>query len=208
VSNTAQIGSLSLLGEQSVGSGNRRVEAFVGLDAFRHLAAERALVTELTEMLKVPSGQLADRISATLAKLKATEKELERLRKEQLAAAAANLAGTAVDAAGVRVVAHDAGQVGGADDLRALALDLRNRLGSEPATVAVAGVSSDRPVVLVATNDAARAAGVKAGVLVRLAAGILGGGGGGKDDVAQGGGTDAAKVPQALSAIVDEIAKR
>ena len=208
VPNTSLIGSLSLLGEQSVGSGNRRVEAFVGMDAFRHLAAERALVTELTEMLKVPSGQLADRISATLAKLKATEKELERLRKEQLAAAAAQLVGTARDAAGVRVIAHDAGQVGGADDLRGLALDLRNRLGSDAATVAVAGVSNDRPVILIATNEAAREAGVKAGALVRLAAGILGGGGGGKDDVAQGGGTDASKVGAALSAVLDAVTGR
>jgi alanyl-tRNA synthetase len=191
-----------------VGSGNRRVEAFVGMEAFRHLAAERALVTELTDLLKVPSGQLADRISATLAKLKATEKELDRLRKEQLAAAAAQLVNTARDAAGVRVLAHDAGTVSGADDLRGLALDLRNRLGSEAAAVAVAGVANDRPLVLVATNEAARGAGVKAGALVRLAAGVLGGGGGGKDDVAQGGGTDTAKVGAALAAIVDAVERR
>src|SRR6185312_5598063 len=113
VENTSLIGSLSLLGDQSVGSGNRRVEAFVGMDAFRHLAAERALVTELTEMLKVPSGQLADRIASTLTKLKTAEKELERLRKEQLTAAAAQLVGTARDAAGIKVIAHDAGQVSG-----------------------------------------------------------------------------------------------
>ncbi len=208
VENTSLIGSLSLLGEQSVGSGNRRVEAFVGMDAFRHLAAERALVTELTEILKVPSGLLADRIGTTLAKLKTAEKELDRLRKEQLTAAAAQLVGTAKDAAGVKVIAHDAGQVSGADDLRGLALDLRTRLGSEPAAVAVAGVSNDRPVILIATNDAARAAGVKAGALVRLAAGILGGGGGGKDDVAQGGGTEAANVGAALAAVVDAITRR
>ena len=208
VANTSLIGSLSLLGEQSVGSGNRRVEAFVGLDAFRHLAAERALVTELTEMLKVPSGQLAERISATLNKLKATEKELDRLRKEQLAAQAANLLASTRDAGGVRVIAHDAGQVGGADDLRGLAMDLRNRLGSEASTVAVAGVSNERPVIIVATNEAARGAGVKAGALVRVAAGILGGGGGGKDDVAQGGGTDASKIGAALSAVVDAITAR
>jgi len=208
VENTSLIGSLSLLGEQSVGSGNRRVEAFVGMDAFRHLAAERALVTELTEMLKVPSGLLADRIATTLTKLKTAEKELERLRKEQLTAAAAQLVGTATDAAGVKVIAHDAGQVSGADDLRGLALDLRTRLGSEPAAVAVAGVSNDRPVILIATNEAARIAGVKAGALVRLAAGILGGGGGGKDDVAQGGGTDATKVGAALAAVVDAITRR
>jgi alanyl-tRNA synthetase len=208
VENTSLIGSLSLLGEQSVGSGNRRVEAFVGMDAFRHLAAERALVTELTEMLKVPSGLLADRIATTLTKLKTAEKELERLRKEQLTAAAAQIVGTAKDAAGVKVIAHDAGQVSGADDLRGLALDLRTRLGSEPAAVAVAGVSNERPVILIATNDAARAAGVKAGALVRLAAGVLGGGGGGKDDVAQGGGTEAAKVGAALAAVVDAITRR
>lgn len=208
VENTSLIGSLSLLGEQSVGSGNRRVEAFVGMDAFRHLAAERALVTELTEMLKVPSGLLTDRIATTLTKLKTAEKELERLRKEQLTAAAAQLVGTARDAAGVKVIEHDAGQVSGADDLRGLALDLRTRLGSEPAAVAVAGVSNDRPVILIATNEAARDAGVKAGALVRLAAGILGGGGGGKDDVAQGGGTDAAKVGAALDAVVDAITRR
>ncbi|MEC5179410.1 alanine--tRNA ligase [Arthrobacter sp. CG_A4] len=208
VGNTALIGSLSLLGDQSVGSGNRRVEAFVGMEAFRHLAAERALVTELTELLKVPSGLLAERIASTLSKLKTAEKELDRLRKEQLTAAAGRLAGTAQDAAGVKVIAHDAGQVNGADELRGLALDLRTRLGSEPAAVAVTGVSNDRPVILIAVNDAARAAGVKAGALVRLAAGILGGGGGGKDDVAQGGGTDTSKVGAALTAVVDSIAKR
>lgn len=208
VANTSLIGSLSLLGEQSVGSGNRRVEAFVGMNAFRHLAAERALVTELTEILKVPSGLLAERIASTLTKLKTAEKELERLRKDQLTAAAGNLVGTARDAAGVSVIAHDAGQISGAEDLRGLALDLRNRMGSAASTVAVAGVSNDRPVILVVTNEAARGAGVKAGALVRLAAGILGGGGGGKDDVAQGGGTDPSKVASALAAVVDAITRR
>ncbi|NOJ61492.1 alanine--tRNA ligase [Arthrobacter sp. 260] len=208
VGSTSLIGSLTLLGEQSVGSGNRRVEALVGMDAFRHLAAERALVTELSEMLKVPSVQLPERLSATLAKLKTAEKELERLRKEALSASAAALVGSAVDVDGVRLLAHDAGTIGGADDLRTLALDLRNRLGSGAAVVATAGVSNDRPLVLVATNEEARAAGVKAGALVRVAAGILGGGGGGKDDVAQGGGSDPAKVASALTAIREAVAAR
>jgi alanyl-tRNA synthetase len=208
---TALIGSLTLLGEQSVGSGNRRVEAYVGLDAFRHQAAERALVSELTEIFKVPSGQLTERISATLEKLKAAEKELERLRKEKLTAAAASLAGSAKDVAGVRLITHDAGELGSADELRALALDLRARLGTgsaAPAVVAVAGVAKGRPAVLVATNEEARAAGVKAGALVRTAAGVLGGGGGGKDDIAQGGGTDVTKIVEALSAVAAAVAQR
>ncbi|MDQ0261515.1 alanine--tRNA ligase [Sinomonas atrocyanea] len=208
VDSTALIGSLTMLGEQSVGSGNRRVEAYVGLDAFRHQAAERALVSELSEMFKVPSAQLTDRISATLEKLKTAEKELERLRKEKLAASAAALVGTAKDVAGVRLITHDAGELGSADELRALALDLRARLGSGAAAVAVAGIAKGRPAVLVATNEEARAAGVRAGALVRTAAGILGGGGGGKDDVAQGGGTDPSKIVDALGAIAAAVAQR
>lgn len=203
---TSRIGSLTLLGEQSVGSGNRRVEAFVGMDAFRHLAAERALVAELTEIMKVPSTQLADRIGATLAKLRATEKELDRLRKAQLTAAAGELTTKAQHVGNTRLLTHDVGQIGGADELRSLALDLRERLGSEAAVVALTGESNDRPLVLVATNEAARAAGVKAGALVKLAAGVLGGGGGGKDDVAQGGGSNVGQIPAALAAINQAVA--
>ncbi|RJU03275.1 alanine--tRNA ligase [Arthrobacter frigidicola] len=208
VETTSLIGSLTLLGEQSVGSGNRRVEALVGMDAFRHLAAERALVSELSDMLKVPSQQLPERLSLTLQKLKTAEKELERLRNEQLAAAAASLVGTAQDVDGVRLIAHDAGEVAGADALRTLALDLRGRLGSSAAAVAVAGVANGRPLILIATNEAARAEGVKAGALVRTAAGVLGGGGGGKDDVAQGGGADPEKVAAALEAVRAAVAAR
>jgi alanyl-tRNA synthetase len=116
--------------------------------------------------------------------------------------------GSAKDVAGVRLITHDAGELGSADELRALALDLRARLGSGPAAVAVAGVAKGRPAVLVATNDEARAAGVKAGALVRTAAGILGGGGGGKDDVAQGGGTDPSKIVEALGAVATAVAQR
>ena len=208
VDSTSRIGSLTLLGEQSVGSGNRRVEAFVGLDSFRHLAAERALVSSLTDMLKVPSNLLAERVSATLLKLKNAEKQLEQLRKEQLSAAAATLVGSAVDANGIRVIAHDAGDVSSADDLRGLALDLRDRLGSAPSTIAVAGASNGRPIILVVTNEAAREAGVKAGNLVKLASGILGGGGGGKPDMAQGGGQDVNAIGAALAAVSDAVKTR
>ncbi|RZU61477.1 alanine--tRNA ligase [Zhihengliuella halotolerans] len=205
VGGTSQIGSLTLLGEQSVGSGNRRVEALVGMEAFRHGAAERALVADLSEMFRVPSSELSGRIQSTVAKLRAAEKEIERLRKEQLAAQAGALVARARDIGPVRLLAHDAGDISSADDLRSLALDLRGRLGADAAVVALTGVANSRPLVLVATNEAARAAGVKAGALVRTAAQILGGGGGGKDDVAQGGGQDPAKRPEALAAIESSV---
>ena len=207
VGTSAEIGSLSLLTESSVGSGNRRVEALVGLNSFNHLAAERTLVNQLTGLMKVQSSaDLPEKINQTLAKLKAAEKELAQLRREKLQAEAGKLLENAQTIGAVRVLAHDAGELD-ANGVRELALDLRSRFGSEAAVVAVAGVSNGRPVILVATTEGARAAGVKAGALVRVAAGVLGGGGGGKDDVAQGGGQDASKIGAALDAVRDAIAQ-
>ena len=208
VARTANVGTLSLLGEASVGAGNRRVEALVGMNAFRHNAAERALVSDLTEMLRVPADQLRERIDQTVQRLRAAEKEIEKLRREQLQAASAALVDTAEDVAGVRLIAHDAGEVESAEDLRSLALPLRDRLGSDAAVVAVIGIAKGKPMVLVATNEAARSEGVKAGQLVRSAAKTLGGGGGGKDDVAQGGGQNVDAIPEALAGIRREVAER
>jgi len=207
VGSSAEIGSLTLLTEGSVGSGNRRVEALVGLDSFNHLAAERTLVNQLTGLMKVQSSaDLPEKINQTLSKLKAAEKELAQLRREKLQAEAGKLLENAQTIGSVRVLAHDAGELD-ANGVRDLALDLRSRFGSEAAVVAVVGVANGRPVVLVATNEGAREAGVKAGALVRVAAGVLGGGGGGKDDVAQGGGQDASKIGAALDAVRDAIAQ-
>ena len=207
VGSSAEIGSLTLLTEGSVGSGNRRVEALVGLDSFNHLAAERTLVNQLTGLMKVQSSaDLPEKINQTLSKLKAAEKELAQLRREKLQAEAGKLLENAQTIGSVRVLAHDAGELD-ANGVRELALDLRSRFGSEAAVVAVVGVANGRPVVLVATNEGAREAGVKAGALVRVAAGVLGGGGGGKDDVAQGGGQDASKIGAALDAVRDAIAQ-
>lgn len=207
VGTSSEIGSLTLLTEQSVGSGNRRVEALVGMNSFEHLAAERTLVNQLTGMMKVQSSsELPEKINQTLAKLKSAEKELEKLRREKLQAEAGKLLENAQTIGSVRVLTHHAGELD-ANGVRSLALDLRSRFGSEAAVVAVTGVTNGRPVILVATNEGAREAGIKAGALVRLAAGVLGGGGGGKDDVAQGGGQDASKVSEALDAIRNAIAQ-
>ncbi|MGO1522186.1 MAG: alanine--tRNA ligase [Nesterenkonia sp.] len=207
VESTAEIGTLALMSEASVGSGNRRVEALVGLDAFRHFAAERTLVNQLTEMLKVPADQVPERISSTLQKLKDTERELERLRAEQLRAQAGQLMDSAVDADGVAVIAHNAGEASG-DDLRQLVLDLRGRFGSRAGVVAAAGESKGRPVIVIATTEEARSEGISAGDLVKRACAVLGGGGGGKPDLAQGGGQDVSKVSEALDRVTSDVRSR
>ncbi len=207
VQRSGQLGVVSLLGESSIGSGVRRVEALVGADAHAHLARESALVSQLTTLLKVRPEELPDRVSGLLEQLRAADREVARARTAQVLAGAAQLAAGAEDVGGTTLVTADAGVVASADDLRTLALDVRSRLGSGAAAVAVAGVAKERPVVVVATTAPARERGVRAGALVRAAAQALGGGGGGKDDLAQGGGTDPAAVPAALAAVRAAVAE-
>lgn len=205
VSTSAEIGVISLVGESSVGASNRRVEALVGLDAFRSLAAERALVSQLTSTLKAPRDQLPARIAELQASLKAAEKKIAALEAKALGDRLPTLVAAAGRVGDTRVVAESLGTASSADDVRSLALQVRERLGSDAAVVALGAAVNGRPVVVVATNEAARAAGVKAGVLAKGAASVLGGGGGGRDDVAQGGGTDATALPAALTSVKDAL---
>ncbi len=204
VARTGELGLVTLLGESSIGSGVRRVEALVGADAHAHVARESALVSQLTSMLRVRPDELTDRVGALLEQLRAADKEMAAARTAAVLSGAGALADGALDVGGTWLVAVGAGDVASGDDLRTLVLDVRNRLVPRPggaAVVAVAGVAKERPVVVVATTPAARERGLKAGALVKVAAAALGGGGGGKDDLAQGGGTDASAVPAALEAV-------
>ena len=207
VGSSAEIGLLSVTGEGSVGSGARRIEALVGADAFKHLAAERAIVSELTSSLKVQPGDVVGRVESLIGRLAAAEKRLASLEEGQALQAADALAKSAQTLAGVRVVAAVAqGATGGL--LRTLALDVRARLGEGEPVVVALFEAGERPSVVVATNAAARDAGLAAGDLVKTATTALGGGGGGKPDVAQGGGTDSAAIPTAIAAIESVIRER
>jgi alanyl-tRNA synthetase len=206
VATTAEIGVLNLLSESSIGSGVRRVEALVSTDAFAKFAAERALVAELTDTLRVQPDQLVGRVERLVAQLKDAEKQIAALNAERLLADAAGMVSQAVDVDGVRYLGVATPGVGGGD-LRTLALDLRERLGSGPAVVALVG-GADKPTAIVATNDAARGLGLGAGQLIGVACAALGGKGGGKPDLAQGGGTDASAAPQALAAVREALATR
>jgi alanyl-tRNA synthetase len=204
-----QIGVVKLLGESSIGSGVRRVEALVGADAYSHLAREATIVSQLTDTLGVRRDELADRVATIIGRLRDAEKEIAAVRQSQVLGAASGLVASARDIGGVTFVSHDAGVGVTGDDLRKLVTDVRGRLGSDrPVLVSMAAVNNDRPVVIVATNERAREAGLKAGACVKVAAQTLGGGGGGKDDLAQGGGTDPAMVSAALGAVEDQLRQR
>ena len=206
---SGQLGLVKILGESSIGAGVRRVEALVGTDAYQFLAREHALVSQLTDSLKVRPEELPERVAGLTNRLREVERDLEKLRSEQALAGAAALAADPTDVFGVGVVTHRTPDGTSADDLRRLVLDVRGRIPAErPAAVAMVSVANGRPVIVVAVNEKGREWGIKAGELVRVAAGVLGGGGGGKDDVAQGGGTDPTKADEALRQVEHTVGQR
>ncbi|MFE4172858.1 alanine--tRNA ligase [Streptomyces sp. NPDC056909] len=213
VRNTAQLGLVKLLGESSIGSGVRRIEALVGVDAYNFLAREHTVVAQLQELVKGRSEELPEKIAGMLAKLKDAEKEIEKFRAEKVLAAAAGLAGSAIDVRGTALVTGQVPDGTSADDLRKLVLDVRGRLDQQsgaadrPAVVALFTTANGRPLTVIATNDAARRRGLKAGDLVRTAAKTLGGGGGGKPDVAQGGGQNPDAIGDAVAAVERLVAE-
>lgn len=206
VSSSAEVGMINLVSESSVGSTNRRVESLVGMEAFRDFAAERAIVQQLTSGLKVPRLELVSRVQDLGAQLKAAEKKIAALEAAKLSRRVPELLAGAEQLGGLSVVLTSLGEVGSADDIRRLAVELRERMGAIPGAVVLAGHAAEKPVVIAATTSAGREQGVKAGDLAKLGAQVLGGGGGGKPDLAQGGGADPAKIDAALAEIRRSLA--
>jgi alanyl-tRNA synthetase len=212
VGRTGEIGMVKVLSEASIGSGVRRVDALVGLDAFRFLSREHLLVSNLAEQLKTRPEDLPDRIGSLVERLRTAERDLEKVRADAVLSSAGALAEGAQDVGGVALVAVATPDGVAGNDLRALASDVRTRLGSRPGVVALfsADTSGDSPKVafVVATTAAARDAGLAAGKLVPAFAAHVGGRGGGKPDLAQGGGTDPSGVPAAVDALRAALAGR
>lgn len=208
VHNSAQIGPVTILGEQSVGSGIRRVEAYVGIDSFKYLAKERALMAGLASSLKVPSDEVPGRVANLVERLKSAEKEIERSRLANARAAAANAAAGAELVGKVRVVAQRMAGGISAADLRSLVGDVKGKLGSDPGVVALlAEGDGDTVPYVVAVNPAAQDLGLKANELVKVLGSALNGRGGGKADLAQGSGSGASGIDAALSALLADIAR-
>ena len=200
VARSGQLGIIKLLSESSIGAGVRRVEAVVGVDAYRFLAREHILLNTLTGLIKGSRAEeLPERISDLLAKMKEIEKELAAVRSASAMSDLSSVAAKAKVINGTSVIVAKIADGIVVDDLRKIALDLRNR--NADSVVALISVCDSKPVLVVAVSDAAQAKGFKAGALVKVGSTVLGGGGGGKDDFAQGGGTAIGEIDSALSAI-------
>ncbi len=203
VSRTSQIGLVTIGAESSVGSGVRRIEAEVGIDALRSLIQERNILRNLGAELKAPVSEIESRFTEALENLKSTQKQLDELRLKKALADLRQLIGSSTKIGDITFFGQALSDIDSAELLRQLALNARDQLGAM-SVVSLAAVIDSKPVVMVAVGVQAQSK-CNAGNLAKAAASALGGGGGGKADFAQAGGVDSAKLPQAIASVKDLI---
>ncbi len=203
VSRTSQIGLVTIGAESSVGSGVRRIEAEVGIDALRSLIQERNILRNLGAELKAPVSEIESRFTEALENLKTTQKQLDELRLKKALGDLRQLIGSSTKIGDITFFGQALSDIDSAELLRQLALNARDQLGAM-SVVSLAAVIDSKPVVMVAVGVQAQSK-CNAGNLAKAAASALGGGGGGKADFAQAGGVDSAKLPQAIASVKDLI---
>jgi alanyl-tRNA synthetase len=200
VPHTGNIGLIRILHEGSIGAGMRRVEAVVGPEALREINAEREWLRAVAAELGTDPKGAADRARQLLERVKRLESEQGKKDKETLRSAAEQLASSAGEVAGAQLVArqHDAP----ADELRALAQDVANRLENPQGAATVLATGQGGKALLVAAcskNLVAR--GVTAPALIETAAKVVGGGAGGKPGLAFSGGPRGDAYMEALQTV-------
>ncbi len=195
VKRTGDIGLFKIVSEGGVAAGVRRIEAVSGAGALDYLGSAEEQLKEAASLVKGSRDNLLDKLSALLERNRQLEKEVEQLKAKAASAAGDDLAGAAIAVAGVKVLAA---RLDGLDGKALLALvdQLKNKLGS---AVILLGGEFGGKVVLVAGVTQDLTGKLKAGDLMKQAAAVVGGKGGGRPDMAQGGGTDAGKLGEALA---------
>ena len=199
VGRAGDIGLFKILAESGVAAGVRRIEAVTGEGALRLVEAQESVVREVAGLLRGTRDEIAQKVRDALERIRQLDKENRQLREKLASGQGTDLAAAAVEVAGLQVVAT---LVDGADAnaLRTAVDQLKDRL--KQAVIVLASVTSEGKVVLVAGVTAGETNRIKAGEIVGHVASQVGGRGGGRPDFAQAGGTEAAKLPEALSGVV------
>jgi alanyl-tRNA synthetase len=197
VRRTGDIGFFKIVSESGVAAGIRRVEAVTGEGALAWVQAQEEQLHDAAAALKAPAAEVPARIAQILESVKSLERELARLKSKVAASQGDGLASQAADVKGVKVLAA---ALEGADakTLRETLDKLKDKLKS--AAIVLAAADGGR-VSLIAGVTADLTAKVKAGDLVNFVAQQVGGKGGGRPDMAQAGGTEPARLPDALASV-------
>jgi alanyl-tRNA synthetase len=182
VARSSQIGLVSITNESSVGSGSRRLEANVGLEAISAFNKDRLMLQEIADQLKTTPANSLEKVSQMLAELKEKQRLLAQAESKQLLAMVPELMERIQEVGKGKLLATRISEISSPESLRDLTIALRDRVQNDNAVVVLCGVINGKPNISVAVTRRAQEQGVKAGEIVKLASAILGGGGGGKAD--------------------------
>ncbi|XID95469.1 alanine--tRNA ligase [Paenibacillaceae bacterium WGS1546] len=197
VRNTSQIGLFKLVGEGGIGSGVRRIEAVTGRHAYAYLDDQLNVLKGAAALLKCNVADVPKRIEAVQGEIRQLQRDNESLQGKLSRLEAAELVSASRKVGDVTLLAAQV-NAGGMDALRGVADELKLKLGS--AVLALGAVEGDKVNLVVAVTPDLAGRGLHAGKLIKELAAICGGGGGGKPELAQAGGKDPAKLPEALAA--------
>jgi alanyl-tRNA synthetase len=197
VGHGSQVGPVHVLGEASIGSNLRRIEALTGLEALRYVDRERQLLAEVAALLRTRPEDAPEQLRRRLEALASAQRELERLRVAGLERQAGELAGRVAREAGGWLVVERVPEAGG-DDLRRIASAVRDRVGAGPGVVVLGSETQGKAAMVALLTTDVAAAGAAAREVLARAAKAVGGGAGGKGDLASAGGRDPARLDEAL----------
>jgi len=196
VANTAEIGLFKLISESGVAAGIRRIEAVAGLAALEYLSLRDKVVRELSDRFKAKPEELTERVTALQTELKNTQKQLETVRGELALAKSDQLLSQAEAIGSFKVLVASLAEVD-AESLKTVAERLLQKVG-EGAIVLGSG-EADKVNLVAAFSPGVNQKGLQAGKFIGAIAKLCGGGGGGRPNLAQAGGKDASKLPDALA---------
>jgi alanyl-tRNA synthetase len=194
---TGQIGGMAIVGESSIASGIRRIQAKTGMGAFGENLKARSLVSELCRNLSSTPDALSIRVDKMAEEIKETKKEMQKLRQEKAAGSSGDVLDSIREVSGVKLLIRRTEGMN-ANELRNVADTLGSKLKDG---VVFIGNAEGEKVTLVCKVVGSALGKVSAVNLVKEAAKIVGGGGGGRDDMAQAGGKFPDKIPEALESV-------
>ena len=201
---TGDIGLISVTGEGAVAAGVRRIEALTGDAARHHLSGESRLLRDIAGAVKVPVGEVAERIATLVEERRKLERELTEARKQLAMGGGGEKADAIREIAGVKFFGR-AIQGVAMKDLKGVADEAKKRVGS--GIIAIVGASEDGKAGIVVAVTPDLTARFNAVDLVKVGSAALGGqGGGGRPDMAQAGGPDGTKADAAIEAVAAALA--
>ena len=205
VRNTAEIGAFKIVSETGISAGVRRIEAVAGPAVLDYLKVRDKVVRELGDRFKVKPEEVVGRVNALQAELKETQKQLDAVKAELAVAKSDQLLGDAEAVGAYTLLVANLGDLD-AKALQTAAERLQNKLG-DAAAVVLGSIPAEGKVSLVAAFGATvnKEAKLQAGKFIGGIAKICGGGGGGRPNLAQAGGRDASKLPEALDTAYKEL---